>query len=281
MGLKFFGQFLIEEEYITSSQLRQALDLMDDTHVKVGELAQEMGYLNHLQIDNLHREQRYLDAPFGMLAVKRGYLTEAQLTTLLDEQDKRRLRIGDALVELGFVEPSSIEDYFGKFQDEQSQFGRAIALPDSLKNIRLAEYLLGFFPKIALRIGGIRLKVVEGCIAADRHMGPHTASVSIAGEGGLNLMISVDNEFAIQLMNGLLGCELADEDEAPPLNDVLGEFLSIVAGNSLRALQEEGVTGRLGPPNYGGSTPEGGFAFALVSTVGEATLILTPEQTTD
>lgn len=278
MGLKFFGQFLIEEECITSSQLRQALDLMDETHVKVGELALEMGYLNHLQVDNLHREQRYLDAPIGMLAVKRGYLTEAQLTTLLEEQDKRRLRIGDALVELGFVEATNIENYFGKFQDEQSQFGPAIKPPGPLANSRLAEYLLGFFPRIALRIGGIKLKVAEGNLVADRHMGPYTASVSISGEGGLNLMISVDGEFATELMKGLLGIELAEEDEVPPLNDGLGEFLSIIAGNSLRALQEEGVQGELGPPNYGETAPEGGFAFALVSTIGTGTLILTPEQ---
>jgi len=278
MGLKFFGQFLIEEECITSSQLRQALDLMDETHVKVGELAQEMGYLNQLQVDNLHREQRYLDAPLGTLAVKRGYLTEVQLVSLLEEQDKRRLRIGDALVELGFVEASNIEDYFGKFQEEQSQFGRALTLPGSLANSRLAEYLLGFFPKIALRIGGIKLKVVEGCLAADRHMGAHSASVPIAGEDGLELMITVDDDFATQLMHGLLGGEIPEEDEVPPLNDVLGEFLSIIAGNSLRALQEEGVKGRLGPPDYGGSAPDGGYAFVLVSTVGKGTLVLTPMQ---
>ena len=206
-----------------------------------------------------------------------GDLGEVEQKLLLEEQDKRRLRIGDALVELGFIEASSIEDYFGKFQDEQSQFGPEIALPASLTNSRLAEYLLGFFPKIAFRIGGIRLKVLEGSLAADQHMSSHTASVSIAGEGGLNLMITVDDEFATQLMHGFLGGELADEDEMPPLDDVLGEFLSVIAGNSLRALQEEGVKGQLGPPDYGGSAPEGGSAFVLVSTIGKGTLILTPE----
>lgn len=277
MAARFFGQFLVEEGAITSEQLREALDLMDADYEKLGELAIKQGYLSEAEVTRLHREQRYVDLPFGALAVKRGALTEDQVDSLLTIQRASRLRIGDALSKLGFLTDDEIETRFKSFKFEQDTVvGRSRMLPAELAGSKLAEFLVGFFPKITQRMSDIRLKLVEGCPVGDRHMRENTASVMISGDESLLLTLSVDDDFAEKLMWGLLGGELGPDDERPTHEDTLGEYVSIVSGNSLMALQEEGVHGRIAPPSYDPEPPEGGVAFVLVSTIGSGTLVMTP-----
>ena len=82
MSAKFFGQYLIEEGAISSSQLREALDLMESDYEKLGELAVKLGYLRKEDVARLHREQRYVDSPLGELAIERSLMTREQLEEL-------------------------------------------------------------------------------------------------------------------------------------------------------------------------------------------------------
>ena len=108
MSAKFFGQYLIEEGAISSSQLREALDLMESDYEKLGELAVKLGYLRKEDVARLHREQRYVDSPLGELAIERALMTREQLEELLSRQRDTRLRIGEALVRLGYIQEEKI-----------------------------------------------------------------------------------------------------------------------------------------------------------------------------
>lgn len=277
MAARFFGQYLIEAGAISSSQLREALDLMESDYEKLGELAVKLGYLRKEDVARLHREQRYVDSPLGELAIERSLMSREQLEKLLERQRSGRLKIGEALVRLGYIEEAKIEDHFAEFKRTQDQLvDRVRTLPLELANNRLAEFVVGFFPKITLRIAEVRLKVVQGCEAASRHMKEHTVSVMISGPEPIDLGLSVDTEFAEAILWGLLGGELAPEDERPSFEDCLGEYVSIVAGNALMALQEEGVRGRIEPPKFPNDVPPGAYAFVLASTRGAGTLLIAP-----
>ena len=118
--------------------------------------------------------------------------------------------------------------------------------------------------------------MVEGCLAAERHMQKHTTCVQVTGPEPILLTLSVDPEFGEKLLWGLLGGELEPEDDKPSYEDALGEYISIVAGNALMALQEEGVRGNIKPPTYDSGVPSTGYAFVLVCTYGKGTLVLSP-----
>ena len=181
MSAKFFGQYLIEEGAISSSQLREALDLMESDYEKLGELAIKLGYLRKEDVSRLHREQRYVDSPLGELAIERGLMTREQLEELLSRQRDTRLRIGEALVRLGYIEESKIETHFLTFKRDQDQLiGKVRNLPLELSNNRLAEFVVGFS---YTSDGRHPVEIVQGCEAADRHMKDHTASVLISGPG--------------------------------------------------------------------------------------------------
>ena len=90
------------------------------------------------------------------------------------------------------------------------------------------------------------------------------------------MTLSVDDDFGEAIMWGLLGESLTPDDDRPSYEDVLGEFISIIAGNALMALQEEGVKGRIECPEFGAPNLEQTAAFVLVCTVGAGSLLLTP-----
>jgi hypothetical protein len=276
MAARFFGQYLIEAGAISAAQLREALDLIESDYEKIGELAVKHGYIEKGDVLRLHREQRYIDAPIGQLAIERGLMTEEQLNKLLTIQQDTRLRIGDALARLGYVAEEVIERHFQSFKfDQDTVLGRARRLPLDLAENRLAEFIINFFPKITLRMCDVRLKIVEGCEAGERHFREHSASVHVDGDESLLVTLSVDGDFGEAIMWGLLGGNIAPEDEKPSYEDVLGEFISIVAGNALMALQEEGIKGRIDCPEFGRPDLSMTSAFVLVCTVGGGTLMLT------
>ena len=268
MSAKFFGQYLIERGAISSSQLREALDLMESDYEKLGELAIKLGYLRKEDVSRLHREQRYVDSPLGELAIERGLMTREQLEELLSRQRDTRLRIGEALVRLGYIEESKIETHFLTFKRDQDQLiGKVRTLPLELSNNRLAEFVVGFFPKITLRMADIRLKGVQGCEAADRHMKDHTASVLISGPEPLNSVF----RWTKILLKAFLGLGQ---------NCTRNERQLGIAGRrggsrcALMALREEGVRDALNPrPTTIRFHPE--HAFVLASTRGTGTLLIT------
>ena len=77
--MEFFGQFLVKEGAITVEQLREALDLMASENLRLGQVAVEQGLLSESEANDINREQRYTDKPFGSIAVKLGLITAVQL----------------------------------------------------------------------------------------------------------------------------------------------------------------------------------------------------------
>lgn len=57
------------------------------------------------------------------------------------------------------------------------------------------------------------------------------------------------------------------------VEDALGEFLNLVAGNAIALLEQKGVRAQLEPPRFG-ITPPAGHPFALVTPHGQGTLVL-------
>ena len=164
---------------------------------------------------------------------------------MLTIQRASRLRIGDALSKLGFLTDDEIEARFKSFKFEQdSAVGRSRMLP---QNSRVPSWLSSSLlfsedHSAYVRYSAEARRRLLGRRASHEE---NTASVMISGDESLLLTLSVDDEFAEKLMWGLLGGELGPDDERPTHEDTLGEYVSIVSGNSLMALQEEGFMAEL------------------------------------
>ena len=87
------------------------------------------------------------------------------------------------------------------------------------------------------------------------------------------MSLSSDESFAEALLVGIIGPNLPTDRES--LESALAEFLNIVLGNAIAALERHDLGAELDVPELG-REPTGGYFFPLVSTSGAATLGLEP-----
>jgi CheY-specific phosphatase CheX len=97
------------------------------------------------------------------------------------------------------------------------------------------------------------------------------ASIAIRGGEALDVTLCCDRAFAEQLAAGVSGRQPEEIDDEL-VEDGMGEFLNVLAGNAVSILEREGMEVSLEPPRPGGAP--GGQRFELVSTTGAGALFL-------
>lgn len=275
MTVKFFGQFLIERGELTTQQVRAALDLMESENRTLGELAVAAGFASAEELRRVNGVQRRRDARFGELAIQMGVLNSVELDELLQQQQRERLYLEDAIATLGFLPPERVALQLDAFMREQAPLLRAAeSLPEALSGNRLAQCTVDMLPRFLRRVARIEVKLGPGRPIEEAPEMPLAASIDVGGNHGAHLALVTDTRFAEQLAVGVSGIDdrgLAAEFSA----DALGEFLNVLAGNAVSALEREGFEHRVAAPQFG-VLPGEGFQFDAVATCGNALLVIRP-----
>jgi hypothetical protein len=280
MGVKFFGQYLIEKGVVDSDQIRAALKLMDEENRSLGELAEAGGILTTEEAAKVNAQQRYCDIPFGELAVEMGLLSEEQVEYLVVFQEQTRLRIGQALVRLGCLPNARLLQLLVQYENEQAVFKVGnVTLPDGLQRNPLAAIVLDLFPKLLVRIARIGVRIGNGQTAAKLPDLPVQLGVSVKGEVGLLIGLLGDEAFSLQLAGATAGFDASRLEAARRnpalLADGVGEFLNVLAGNAMGILERKKVITELEPPHTNPAL-DSGYLFDLAVSVGSAALVLKP-----
>jgi hypothetical protein len=275
MGVKIFGQYLIEQGVIDSEQVRAALDLMDRENRSLGELATAEGILTAQDADKVNAEQRHRDCPFGVLAIEMGLLTESQIDRLVNLQERNRLRIGQALVRLGSLGNERLAELLASYEADQAPYRTGkVALPGGLQENALAPVVVDLFPKLLMRVARIVARMGSGEPASAVPDLAVRSAVTVRGEACLQICLLGDDAFSRQLAGAAAGIEVSDADLGL-LSDGVGEFLNVLAGNAMSLLEQQGISTELEPPQ--GEIDFGsGYLFELAVNVGSAALFLKP-----
>ena len=281
MGIKFFGQFLIEQGVVDSDQIRAALKLMDKENRSLGELAEAGGILTAEEAAKVNAQQRYCDLPFGELAVDMGLLSEEQVEYLVGFQDQTRLRIGQALVRLDFLPNERLHQLLVQHECEQDLIRiENAALPDGLESNLLAPVVLELLPKLLVRIARIGVRIGKGQAAVEIPDYPVRIGATVTGDVGLLICLLGDEEFSLQLAGATANFDgprlEAARQNRVLLTDGVGEFLNVLAGNAMGILERKNIITELEPPHC---DPEldSGYLFELAVSVGKAALFLKPQ----
>jgi len=274
MSVKFFGQFLIEQGEVDAGNVREALDLLGQTNRSLGEIAVEEGMMVEADVARVNHSQRGNDRPFGDLAVELGVLTSEQLVDCLRMQRERRLLIGEALVHLGHLGTERLGPMLDAFKADQAQYevGALGQLPDPLANNRVAPYVLDLLPKFCMRVARMNVKVGDAQVLAEAPLWPHRVSLPIHAHRGLDVTLVGDHDFMTCLASGTSGIPTAKLDRELMLDGV-GEFLNVLAGNAISALERTGVQAELGTPDHDAELADG-WLFDLATSTGRAALVL-------
>jgi hypothetical protein len=275
MGVKFFGQYLIERGEVDADQVRAALDLMDAENRTIGELAVEGKLISKADADKVNAEQRHRDMPFGELAGEMGLLTEEQIDNLVQLQWRTRMRIGEALVRSGHLGKVRLEELLISYEEEQAPYRiENLALPAGLDSNALAPFVLDLFPNLLMRVARISTRVGSGEPIAEPPDLPVQVAVSVSGESGLVICLVGDEEFSRHLAAKVSGLDPEGLD-MEMLLDGVGEFLNVLAGNAMANAEQNGIAMELGPPQTEIDF-KSGFLFELAVNIGNAALFLEP-----
>jgi len=274
MSVKFFGQFLIERGEVDAGHVRAALELLGKTNMTLGEVAIEAGMMTPDQVQRVNHGQRGNDRPFGDLAVELGHLDSTQLVECLRMQRERRLKIGEALVHLGHVPAERLGQLLDQFKADQAEYeiGPLAQLPDQLANNRVAPYVLDLLPKFCLRIARVHVKVGDAQVLEEAPHWPFRVSLPIHAHRGLDVTLVGDRAFCARLASGTSGIAEAKLDH-DLMVDGVGEFLNVLAGNAISALERSGVQAELGVPDHDAELADG-WLFDLATSVGRSALVL-------
>ncbi len=273
MGIKFFGQFLIENGEVESSHLKDAGDLMYWVNRRIGELAARKGYVTRADADRIHRAQLGSDVPFGALAAQLGLLTEPQVLELVREQSANQLRIGEALVELGHLDEDRLQQLLDRYDAEQEQYlAQNPQIPEELRESPLVAYVLAHVRQVALRTAFFRVKVGAHRKWAESQRCEYAASISIQGDDAIELGITADECFMQALVVATPGPDGAEPSQEA-LTDTLCAFIRVVARNAGAGREKQGLRLKIGSPEPN-QLPAEGFAFELVSLKGKGHVII-------
>ncbi|MBE5939453.1 MAG: chemotaxis protein CheX [Lachnospiraceae bacterium] len=118
MFTQFFGNYLLNNQYVTAEQLIEGIHIKSKTRLKLGVLAIDAGYMTAAQVEEVHERQMLVDKRIGDIAVEMGYLTEAQVEELLGNQKKGYLLLGQALVDKGFMTNDQFEEAISNYKSK-------------------------------------------------------------------------------------------------------------------------------------------------------------------
>lgn len=115
---RLFGQFLVAERAIRARDVSEALALMRLVNSPVGEIAVGEGLLSNDQVETILDAQRHVDEHFFELAASLG-LGGQDLEALCSDQAVENLRFGDALVEIGAISSTALEEHLRAYDAEE------------------------------------------------------------------------------------------------------------------------------------------------------------------
>jgi hypothetical protein len=268
-----FGQYLVQEGVISPRDLDEALSLMSATNSTLGELAVSHGMVTRAEADEVHRLQEHVDRRWGELALmlQLGGLTQERLEELCWEQQASNLRLTDALVELGVLSASEIEEQLRRFEDEQDAIDPVAALPRRYRECPPVPAILGALPNLAGRLLRTPLRMSPPRRFAAGSAYPHCATARLVGQFEIAVGLSVDPSLgkALRRATRLAGEHRRGGDPTP----FVARFVTRLCELVVRRLVADGYALRIEVAELG-DLPRRGVALDLALGYGDAMLVL-------
>jgi CheY-specific phosphatase CheX len=236
MGIKFFGQFLLERGVISSEQLLEILEHQKKKNLRFGEWAVKRGWMDEHYVERLLNAQKRMDMKIGELAVKFRLLTPDDVKKLLNIQRNNLTKLGELIVELGHVSKEILEEEHARFLQDQKPFTPDdINVPEDFRNADALRYILDLTRKYLRRLGSLEAEMgqLTAC-QTDPEQNFSLVAVQIEGDINCEYVLSVSRNIAIKIASGMLNTDGRNEPDEI-LSESTKEFCNLVCGN-LRSL---------------------------------------------
>ncbi len=258
MFSQFFGNYLVENQKITTEQFSACMKYIMDNHVKLGLIAEDEGLLTHNQATELNYLQMQSDKKFGDLAIEKGYLTEKDVSYLLGKQANPYLIFIQALEENTDLTTEEIDECLVSFQKDN---GFSDTVMEAIKEGNIEEILPAFIDEedsdyqelIGLTLRNI-VRFISSYIRIDKGASITKLPIKYAAlqhtegdkKGFLGFCCNSDGILAIADGYAKENFGIVDEDAL----DSVGEFTNCVNGLYATELSYKEVEMDMLPPEY-------------------------------
>lgn len=266
---RLFGQWLVDRGEITNSDLREALALMRAVNSTIGELAVAHGLVSAAQAEEINELQRHVDGRWGDIAIALGVgrATAARIEELAWAQQIENLRLSDALVELGFVTATTVDQMLRQFEDERDNGTTAGSIDDDTR-ARIEDMVEGL-PRLLHRVLGTAVRMSPPRVADGTRL-EHCAQINLGGTGAVG--ITAERRVARAVADALridVSGHLASR-----LDTAIGALLVLFGGQLARRQQVADESSRLSAPPVAGCLPSARWAVDLALADGSCVLLI-------
>ena len=253
MFSQYFGQYLLKKEYLTSEQLKTALEYQQSVRLKLGILAVNAGFMNSQQAKLVHEMQSKFDKRFGELAVESGYLKEEQVEELLSSQSFGYLLLAQALIDKNYISLEKFEESIHEYKEEynisESQF---LALQsddvDEIINVYVnveddkfgleIKHYISLFMRNIIRFIDSEVYTNE-IVKVEEYKTKCAVTQNIKSSINLQTYINAEENVFVKLASRFADEELSSVDEMA--KDSVGEFLNLNNGLYLVGMSNVGI----------------------------------------
>jgi CheY-specific phosphatase CheX len=286
VGVKFFGQYLLEKNIIKPHELIEAVEYQNLKNLFFGEYAISKGYLTQEDVERIKNEQRHLDMKFGEIAVRLGLLTPAQVEEILTMQKNDHVFIGEALVEKGFLTRDVLERELRLFKEDQKRYLTGnIIIPPGVRHPEIVREMVSITQKMLQRLSHLNIKINHGFIGnIEPKRNFLLISVILHGSAHYEYAFSTSQEMSRLIASAFINVDPQNE-QTEILSDGVREFCNITCGNIIARLALQGKKMDINPPEEIVFSDDGyhlvrgrkAIYYPLISPVGESILILIEE----
>jgi CheY-specific phosphatase CheX len=249
MAVKFFGQFLVENSFVSREALLKAIDLQDHKNLKFGEMAISMGYVTQVEIERAHNEQMSKDLKLGDLLVEAGILTLNQLNDVITRQQNSHLYIGEALVQVGALSSNQLQEHLNAFKKDQAPYlSERVELPAGIADGLVWEMVADLTYKMITRMLDIPFRPGKCRTVTTVDASFMIAAMDLAGDIEARFIISVSEGIQKEIAKTILREESVEGETVEVLEDTVMEFVNVVCGNIAAKASQMGKIISINPP---------------------------------
>jgi len=277
MAVKFFGQFLVENNLVSREALLQAIDLQGQKNQNFGEMAISTGYVTKDEIEHAHNAQMSRDMKLGDLLVEMGILTIKHRDDIVTRQQNTHLYIGEALVQVGALSSGQLHEHLDAFKLDQAPFvSERVELPAGVADGLVWEMVADLTCKMITRMLGIPFRPGKCRTVRTVDNNVMMAAIDLSGDVEARYIISVSKGIQKEIAKAILREESVDGETVEVLEDTVMEFVNVVCGNVAAKAAQLGKIININPPvairppAAGLPVPPGQTALCFPIHVGES-----------
>ena len=283
MGVKFFGQYLLEKNVIKPDEFTKAVEYWKQRQIDFGNCAISKGYMTKEDLVTLKVKQKEVDMRLGEIAVQLHILTPAQVDEILDTQKTDNIYIGEALVRNGFMTNEELERELALFRDDQSEYStKELLVPEKIDNPEIVREIVSLTLKLFNRVARLMVKVDNGYVTNEEpERNFLLVSISLTGTHQYEYCLSLPETLSMLVTSAITG-ETVKNNGSELVVDGIREFCNIVCGSIIAKLSHKGKIMDISTPqvaefsngSYNLVKGRRTICYPLVSTDDKGTLLL-------